>query len=79
MEDEWKLTAVNPSLSPVDFRLHCCKPGVSQDGLLVGEVGEEESEPHFLITGLHFQVCIVFNVSIFISGSVHIINWSWSM
>ena len=54
VEDEWELTAVNPSLSLGNFGLHCCEPGVSQDGFLVSKVSEEESEPHLLITSLHF-------------------------
>ena len=47
--------------------------------LLISEIGEEEPEPHSLTSSLHFQICVVLNVSILISYSIHIVNQLWSM
>ncbi len=66
------MSVVDPTLFPIYFGLHCCKPWVTEDGLMFAEVGEEELEGNSGRSGSNVQDGIVAEVSTSIFCSVYI-------
>ena len=78
-EDHLELVVVYPSLGPVDSWLSCHEPGIAQNHFLQAQFSEEEPHLGPLLSSPDFKVGEEFNSTVFVWGSVYIVNFSGAL